>query len=74
MPQFAEDTGAFSGYSRCRDSAPVDSDFAFAYQSIAGFHSRTIFAKEALVRGIKGESAATVLARVNDDIRDREKP
>lgn len=73
MPQFPEDTGAVSGCSRCRDSAPVDFDFAFAYQPIASFHSRKISAHEALVRGIKGGSAATVLAQVNDDIRDREK-
>jgi EAL domain-containing protein (putative c-di-GMP-specific phosphodiesterase class I) len=59
------------GCARCRDLAPLAFDFAFAYQPIVDFHSRSIFAHEALVRGINGESAASVLARVNDDNRYR---
>lgn len=71
MPQFPENSDAPPGCNRCRDSAPLGFDFTFAYQPIIDFHSRRIFAHEALVRGLKGESAATVLARVNDDNRYR---
>ena len=59
------------GCSRCRDLDALDFDFAFAYQPIVDFRVRSIFAHEALVRGINGESAASVLARVNDDNRYR---
>ena len=59
------------GCSRCRDLAALDFEFAFAYQPIVEFSTRSIFAHEALVRGINGESAASVLARVNDDNRYR---
>lgn len=59
------------GCSRCRDLDALDFDFAFAYQPIVDFRTRSIFAHEALVRGINGESAASVLARVNDDNRYR---
>lgn len=60
-----------SGCDRCRDDAPLDFDFSYAYQPIVDFRNRSIFAHEALVRGIRGESAASVLARVNDDNRYR---
>jgi len=57
--------------NRCQALDELDFDFSFAYQPIVDFHSRTIFAHEALVRGINGESAASVLARVNDKNRYR---
>ena len=59
------------GCNRCKDTEELDFDFSFAYQPIVDFHARAIFAHEALVRGINGESAASVLARVNDDNRYR---
>ncbi len=55
------------GCNRCKDNEELDFDFSYAYQPIVDFHSRTIFAHEALVRGINGESAASVLAKVTDD-------
>ena len=59
------------GCNRCKDLDELDFDFSFAYQPIVDFHARAIFAHEALVRGINGESAASVLARVNDNNRYR---
>jgi EAL domain-containing protein (putative c-di-GMP-specific phosphodiesterase class I) len=55
----------------CQSSIPFDLEFEFAYQPIVDFSSRTIFAHEALVRGPNGESAASVLAQVNDSNRYR---
>ncbi len=56
---------------RCRDLVELDFDFSFAYQPIIDFNSRAIFAHEALVRGLNGESAATILSKVNDTNRYR---
>lgn len=64
-------TNSSPGCARCRDLADLDFDFTFAYQPIVDFHAHTIFAHEALVRGLNGESAASVLAQVNDDNRYR---
>lgn len=57
--------------NRCQDLEELDFDFSFAYQPIVNFFARTIFAHEALVRGINGESAASVLSRVTDENRYR---
>ena len=51
----------------CRDSNGIDFDFEYAYQPIVNFSTRTIYAHEALVRGPNGESAASVLAKVNNE-------
>ena len=59
------------GCKHCKDLEELDFDFTFAYQPIVDFHARAIFAHEALVRGVNGESAATVLAKVNADNRYR---
>nr|WP_315483533.1 EAL domain-containing protein [uncultured Undibacterium sp.] len=55
----------------CRSDTPFELAFEFAYQPIVDFASRTIFGHEALVRGPKGESAASILAQVNDSNRYR---
>lgn len=55
--------------NRCKNLDELGFDFSYAYQPIVDFHTKTIFAHEALVRGINGESAASVLAKVNDDNR-----
>ncbi|MBB3212484.1 EAL domain-containing protein (putative c-di-GMP-specific phosphodiesterase class I) [Herbaspirillum sp. Sphag1AN] len=55
----------------CGDSAQLDIEFEYAYQPIVDFNTRSIYAYEALVRGPEGESAASVLAQVNDNNRYR---
>lgn len=59
------------GCGRCKDRTPLDFEFTFAFQPIVECRSRQVFAHEALVRGPAGESAASVLARVNDENRYR---
>ena len=55
----------------CRNDSPFELAFEFAYQPIVDFSSRTIFGHETLVRWINGESAASILAQVNDSNRYR---
>jgi EAL domain-containing protein (putative c-di-GMP-specific phosphodiesterase class I) len=52
------------GCAVCRDT--LGFDFTFAYQPIVDVSTQTIFAYEALVRGINGEGALEVLSKVND--------
>lgn len=54
---------------QCKDAGTLDFEFEFAYQPIVNVATRTIFAHEALVRGPQGESAFSVLSKVNDDNR-----
>lgn len=58
-----------SGCRACRNAAPFDIDFEFAFQPIVSFKDRSVYAYEALVRGPQGESAYSVLSRLNDDNR-----
>ena len=51
--------------SGCDNASELDFEFEYAYQPIVQFASRSVFAHEALVRGPNGESAASILARVN---------
>jgi EAL domain-containing protein (putative c-di-GMP-specific phosphodiesterase class I) len=55
----------------CNGSCARSSDFelTMAFQPIVDIHARRIYGYEALVRGPNGESAAWVLAKVNDDNR-----
>lgn len=55
----------------CIDGSLLDFDFSMALQPIVNFRTREVFAHEALVRGINGESAATVFKHVNDSNRYR---
>ena len=57
------------GCTVCKDPLPFD--FTFAFQPIVDVKKKTIFAYEALVRGLNGEGAQTVLAQVNDTNRYR---
>lgn len=54
---------------QCQRPNPLDFDFTFAYQPIVTLSSRSIFGHEALVRGPNGESAFSVLSKVNDNNR-----
>ena len=69
MPSISDYLNAAPGCNRCSDLEPLTFDFSYAYQPIIDFRNRKIFAHEALVRGVNGESAASVLAMVNDDNR-----
>lgn len=56
---------------QCKDKEELPFEFTFAYQPIVNFRERKIYAHEALVRGPNGESAYSVLSRVNEDNRYR---
>ncbi|HSG88104.1 MAG TPA: EAL domain-containing protein [Pseudomonadales bacterium] len=55
----------------CQNGAGLDFGFSMAFQPIVDAVSRTVFAFEALVRGTSGESAGTILSRVNNQNRYR---
>lgn len=48
----------------CRDGAELGFDFSYAFQPIVDIRARRVFAHEALIRGVGGESALSVLERV----------
>lgn len=58
-----------SGCGHCRKAELLDFDFSFAYQPIVDLENACVFAHEALVRGINGESAYSVLSKVNESNR-----
>ena len=55
----------------CRNDEPFEFEFKYAYQPIVDLSTRRIYAHEALVRGPNGESAASILAKINDGNRYR---
>ena len=55
----------------CRLAAQLDFDFTMAFQPIVDIQEHTVFAYEALVRGLDGGSAAWILAHVTDQNRYR---
>ena len=55
----------------CTGADQLDIQFEYAYQPIVECATKSIYAYEALVRGPSGESAASVLAQVNDHNRYR---
>lgn len=56
---------------QCRKGGEFGFDFDYAYQPIVDVASRTVFAHEALVRGPNGESAYSILSKVNEENRYR---
>ena len=68
---FAPLQGTPKDCEECGSGARLDFGFEYAYQPIVDVQRRTIYAHEALVRGPSGESAASVLAQVNDNNRYR---
>jgi EAL domain-containing protein (putative c-di-GMP-specific phosphodiesterase class I) len=60
-----------SGCKGCKESPALDFQFEFAYQPIVDVRDHSVFAHEALVRGVNGEGALTVLSRVDDTNRYR---
>jgi EAL domain-containing protein (putative c-di-GMP-specific phosphodiesterase class I) len=72
QPAAERDTApAGRGCTQCKDGDPLDFEFDYAYQPIVDVGSRSVFGHEALVRGPNGESAYSVLSRVNDMNRYR---
>ena len=53
----------------CRDGMGFDLPFTMAFQPIFDLASGAVFAREALVRGVNGESAGTILSAVDDTNR-----
>ena len=53
----------------CRNGQLFELQFEYAYQPIVEVSSRSVFAHEALVRGPEGQSAASILAEINDSNR-----
>ncbi len=53
----------------CRDGTGFDVPFSMAFQPIFDLGSGAVFAREALVRGINGEGAYTILSQVDDTNR-----
>ncbi|NNE88431.1 MAG: EAL domain-containing protein, partial [Silicimonas sp.] len=49
----------------CRDGTTFDTPITMAFQPIVNLETRTIFAQEALLRGIDGASADEIFATVN---------
>lgn len=59
------------GCQQCRNAQPLDIDFSMAFQPIVDVSRQGVFGYEALVRGMGDESAASVLARLDDSNRYR---
>lgn len=59
--------GATAVFSDCTEV--VDTGFSFAFQPVVDVHTRETVGHEALVRGLAGESAATVLEAIRPDNR-----
>ncbi len=55
----------------CGNDVKLGFQFSYAYQPIVDLATRQIYAHEALVRGPNGESAHSVLSRVNEENRYR---
>ena len=60
---------AAEGCDGCRDGEGFPTSFSMAYQPIVDMRTRTVFAYEALVRGIAGEGAVSVLDMVTPQNR-----
>ena len=59
------------GCKDCRSLETLDIEFSMAFQPIVNVATRSIFGYEALVRGLNGEGAMSVLGQVDDGNRYR---
>lgn len=62
-------SGGQPACGQCRMDNELGFAFTFAYQPIVNVRSKTIFAHEALVRGLNGESAFSIMSQVNETNR-----
>lgn len=62
-PTIAEELPGL-GCSRCRDKEGLEFGIQMAFQPIVDLSTRSVYAYEALVRGMQGEGAEEILARV----------
>ena len=61
--------GALPPCRSCRDGQALPFEFTMAFQPIVDLRTRTVFAYEALIRGVDGTDAETMLAQVNEGNR-----
>jgi EAL domain-containing protein (putative c-di-GMP-specific phosphodiesterase class I) len=59
------------GCAQCRNLEGLDFQFTMAFQPIMDLRTQRPWAYEALVRGVNGESAGSILSKVNDGNRYR---
>lgn len=71
MTYFAKSFSAPEACQGCKNKGVPDMDFAFAFQPIVDLRDQTTFAHEALVRGVNGEGALSVLERIDYQNRYR---
>lgn len=69
IPIQSSDEASSNECGSCRNGDELDFQFEYAYQPIVDLSRREIVAHEALVRGPNGESAFSVLSKVNDGNR-----
>lgn len=53
------------GCAGCTNPYKLDFEFEYAFQPIVDLSTKTIYAHEALIRGVNGEGAHTILNKVN---------
>ena len=58
-----------SACTGCREGLELPFQFKMAFQPIVDMTAQRVWGYEALVRGVNGESAISILSQVNDDIR-----
>jgi EAL domain-containing protein (putative c-di-GMP-specific phosphodiesterase class I) len=63
------DTPSLPPCNACHPSGSLPFDFTMAFQPIVDVRQRTVFAYEALIRGLNGEGAETILPQVTPDNR-----
>ena len=60
-----------TGCAGCRSDVKLPFEFAMAFQPIVDMTTCRVWGYEALVRGVNGESAFSILSQVSDDVRYR---
>ena len=68
---FNKDSYIEMSCAECTNGAGLPFDFSFAFQPIVDIQEKCVWSYEALVRGTNGESAYSVLERVDDNNRYR---